>query len=649
LSGRRLACALLLLAGARGAWAQDATEWPSWGNDPGGARYADLRQISPENVARLEVAWTYRTGDVSDGTGGFGAKSAFEATPLLLEGTLFFCTPFNRVIALDPATGAERWSFDPKIDRKARYANQLTCRGVAAWRDPAADASAACALRIFTATNDARLFALDARSGRPCPDFGAGGAVDLNPGVGKQEWRGEYQTTSPPAIAADLVTVGSAISDNMRTDPPSGVVRAFDARSGRLRWAWDAAPPGPLPAGRAEGTGWALGSPNVWAPMSVDEARDLLFAPTGNPAPDYYGGLRRPLELYGSSVVALRASSGRVVWHFQTVHHDLWDYDAASQPTLSEIARDGKRIPAVIQGTKMGMLFVLNRETGEPLFPIEERPVPASRVPGEVSAPTQPFPVKPPPLAAHSLPPDGAWGLTPFDRGWCRDQLAKLRYEGIYTPPDLGEGSLMYPGNAGGINWGGVAVDPVRRVLITNVNQIPFLVSLRPSAQLDPAQVSGGMRSGEYAPQRGTPYAMRRKLFLSPLGVPCTPPPWGKLVAVDLDRGEVRWDVAFGTIRDASPVPLPIEVGTPNAGGPLLTSAGLVFIGAALDDYLRAFDTETGRELWRGRLPAGGQATPMSYLSGGRQFVVIAAGGNGSAETRLGDFVVAFALPAPAE
>jgi quinoprotein glucose dehydrogenase len=649
LSGRRLACALLALASARAAWAEAGTEWPSWGNDPGGARYADLRQISPENVARLEIAWTHRTGDVSDGT-GFGAKSAFEATPLLLENTLYFCTPFNRVIALDPATGTERWSFDPKIDRTARYANQLTCRGVAAWRDPAADPPAACSLRIFTATNDARLFALDARSGRLCPDFGVGGVVDLNPGVGKQEWRGEYQVTSPPAIANGIVAVGSAISDNMRTDAPSGVVRAFDARSGSLRWAWDAAPPGPLPAGRAAGTGWALGSPNVWAPMSVDEARDLIFAPTGNPAPDYYGGLRRPLERYGSSVVALRAASGQVLWHFQTVHHDLWDYDVASQPTLSEIARDGRRIPAVIQGTKMGMLFVLDRETGEPLFPIEERPVPASRVPGEVSAPTQPFPVKPPPLAAHALPGDGAWGFTPLDRAWCRQQLAKLRYEGIYTPPDLGEGTLMYPGNAGGINWGGVAVDPVRRILIVNVNQVPFRVSLMPAAQLDSAKLTGhGLHSAEYAPQRGTPYAMRRTLFVSPLGAPCTPPPWGKLVAVDLDRGEIRWDVAFGTLRDIAPVPIPIELGTPNAGGPLVTSAGLVFIGAALDDYLRAFDTETGRELWRGRLPAGGQATPMSYLSGGRQFVVIAAGGSGSAQTRPGDFVVAFALPAPAE
>ncbi len=644
---RKLGWALLLLASVRPAAGGGAgeTEWPSWGNDAGGSRYADLRQITSENAAQLEIAWTYRTGDVSDGTGSFGAKSAFEATPLLLAGTLYFCTPFNRVIALDPTTGAERWSFDPEIDLTARYANQLTCRGVAAWRDSAADASGSCSFRIFTATNDARLFALDARTGKSCPGFGAGGAVDLNPGVGRQEWRGEYQVTSPPAIAGDLVIVGSAVSDNQRTDAPSGVLRAFDARTGSLRWAWDVAPPGPMPAGRAEGTGWALGSPNVWAPMAVDEARDLVFVPTGNPAPDYFGGLRRPLERYGSSIVALRAATGAVVWHFQTVHHDLWDYDVAAQPTLTEIERDGKRIPAVVQATKMGILFVLHRETGEPLFPIEERPVPASRVPGEQSAPTQPFPVRPPPLVAHALPADAAWGLTPLDRGWCRDQLAKLRYEGIYTPPELGEGSLMYPGNAGGINWGGVAVDPARRVLIANVIQLPFLVSLLPSAQLDAAQASGHGLRGEYAPQRGTPYAMRRRIFLSPLGVPCTPPPWGKLVSVDLDRGEIRWDVAFGTIRDVAPLPLPIELGTPNAGGPLVTSAGLVFIGAALDDYLRAFDTATGRELWRGRLPAGGQATPMSYLSGGRQFVVIAAGGNGSAETRLGDFVVAFALP----
>jgi quinoprotein glucose dehydrogenase len=652
LRARGLGLLLLLLAGAARADEGEAgtSAWPSWGNDAGGSRYADLRQIAAENVESLEVAWTYRTGDVSDGKGAAPSKSAFEATPILAEGALVFCTPFNRVVALDPATGAERWSFDPRLDLTARYANQLTCRGVSAWRDANAAPADACATRIFTATNDARLLALDARSGRPCAGFGRGGEVDLNPGVGRQDWRGEYQVTSPPALAGGLVIVGSAVSDNRRVDAPSGVVRAFDARDGRLRWAWDVAPPGPLPAGRAPDSGYALGSPNVWAPMAVDEARDLLFVPTGNPAPDYYGGQRVALERYGSSLVALRASTGAVVWHFQTVHHDLWDFDVPAQPTLTGIRRDGRTIPAVVQATKMGMLFVLERETGAPLFPIAERPVPASDVPGEQAAPTQPFPERPPPLVAHGLPADGgAWGLTPLDRSWCRERLGRLRYEGIYTPPSLGEGSLMYPGNAGGSNWGGVAVDAERGLLVANVMQLPFVVSLFPSAEYESARAQQRHERVEISPQRGTPFALRREPLLSPLGVPCTPPPWGKLVAVDLEAGTIRWDVPLGTLYDVTPVPLPITLGTPNVGGPLLTGSGLLFIGAALDDFLRAFDAATGRELWRGRLPAGGQATPMTYLADGRQFVVIAAGGHGSAGSRLGDFMVAYALPREAD
>jgi quinoprotein glucose dehydrogenase len=377
--------------------------------------------------------------------------------------------------------------------------------------------------------------------------------------------------------------------------------------------------------------------------MAVDEARGLVFLPTGNPSPDYYRGNRPRADHYGSSVVALHAATGRVAWHFQTVHHDLWDYDVAAQPTLTTLVRGGHEIPAVVQGTKMGLLFVLHRETGEPLFPVEERPVPQGAAPGETLAATQPFPLKPPPLVRHGLTPDDAWGLTPFDRGSCRKRIEEsFRYDGIYTPPTL-QGSIMYPGNAGGINWGGVAVDAERQLLVVNVIDIPWIVTLLPAEDFErERRENPGV---EISPQKGTPYAMRREIFFSPLGLPCNEPPWGKLVAVDLQTGELRWELPFGTTRDLLPVPLALEYGLPSLGGPLLTKSGLVFIGASYDDYLRAYDAGTGQELLKLRLPAGGQATPMTYRVGGRQYVVIAAGGHARAETTLGDSLVAFALP----
>jgi quinoprotein glucose dehydrogenase len=617
-----------------------SSQWPSYGNDPGGSRYSELDDITPANVGDLQEAWSYRTGDVSDGRGANPSTTAFEVTPILVEGSLVFCTPFNRVIALDPATGSERWSYDPEIPLEdARYANQLICRGVSFWRDPKAASDAVCAGRIVTATNDARLIALDVRTGRPCPDFGEAGQVDLSRGVGPFHWRGEYQVTSPPAVAGDVLVVGSAVSDNHSVDAPSGVVRGFDARSGAMRWAFDLAPP-EHDRGSA---GFALGTPNVWAPMAVDEARGLVFLPTGNPSPDYYRGNRPRADHYGSSVVALHAATGRVAWHFQTVHHDLWDYDVAAQPTLTTLVRGGHEIPAVVQGTKMGLLFVLHRETGEPLFPVEERPVPQGAAPGETLAATQPFPLKPPPLVRHGLTPDDAWGLTPFDRGSCRKRIEEsFRYDGIYTPPTL-QGSIMYPGNAGGINWGGVAVDAERQLLVVNVIDIPWIVTLLPAEDFErERRENPGV---EISPQKGTPYAMRREIFFSPLGLPCNEPPWGKLVAVDLQTGELRWELPFGTTRDLLPVPLALEYGLPSLGGPLLTKSGLVFIGASYDDYLRAYDAGTGQELLKLRLPAGGQATPMTYRVGGRQYVVIAAGGHARAETTLGDSLVAFALP----
>jgi quinoprotein glucose dehydrogenase len=649
----RLAFAVLAAACATGACSRDeprasaaaggpAVAWPEYGGDAGGRRFTPLADVTPANVRRLRVAWTFRTGDLPESRGAHASTLASEVTPILVEGKLLLCTPYNRVIALDAETGALRWSFDPELDLSGRYANQLVCRGVSAWRDPGRAPGAPCRWRVFTATNDARLFALDAETGSPCRDFGSGGALDLNPGAGPQRWRGEYQVTSPPAIGRDLVIVGSAVSDNQRVDAPSGVVRAFDARDGSLRWAFDLAPPGfARTRENTSAEGFALGTPNVWAPISVDRERDLVFVPTGNPSPDYFRA-DDPRDHYGSSVVALRAATGEVVWSFQTVHHDLWDYDVAAQPTLFELARDGRRTPAVVAATKTGLLFVLHRETGEPLFPVEERPVPQGPAPGERLSPTQPFPLKPPPLVRQRLRPDEAFGLTPWDRGACRRRIEALRNEGIYTPPAL-EGTLVVPGNAGGINWGGVAVDEARGRLVVNVQDLPWMVSLVPRDAPPPEL---GFH-GELAPMDGTPYRLRRELVVSPLGVPCSPPPWGELVAVDLASGEVAWRTPFGTLRDVAPVPLPpLTVGVPNLGGVLLTGGGLVFVGAAFDRYFRAFDAATGEELWSARLPAGPQATPMSYRArdGGRQYVVVAATGYGRGGMPPGDAIVAFAL-----
>jgi quinoprotein glucose dehydrogenase len=660
--------------GPRGA---AAAEWPAYAGSPDGSHFAALTDITGDNVRTLRVAWTYRTGDVSDGSGGRPGTN-FEATPIMLDGTLYTSTPFGRVVALDAETGAERWAFDPHVNQGIATHDALTSRGVATWLDSTRVGAAVCRRRIFLATFDARLIALDARTGERCADFGERGEVDLRAGVRNIAFDlADYHESSAPAVVRGLVVVGSAISDNRRLDEPSGVVRAFDARTGALRWGWEplvdvapydaepkrgmtkrAAPgreapgreaPGREAPGRgAPGRGVPMvraGAANAWSTLSVDEERGLVFVPTGSASPDHFGGMRPGPNLHANSIVALHAETGAVAWAFQLVHHDLWDYDASSQPALFTLTRDGRSIPAVAQGSKTGSLFLFNRETGEPLFPVEERAVPASDVAGEQASPTQPVPLKPRSLAPQGLKPEDAWGVTFLDRGACRRRIASLRSEGIFTPPSV-RGTVEFPGFIGGMNWGGVAVDAARGLIVANTNRIAGVVTLIPRESPDAKRPNREWTALVYAAD-STPYVVRREILRSPLGAPCNPPPWSALSAVDVTTGEVKWEVPLGTLRDLTWIPTPSRWGSPTLGGPLATAGGLVFIAAAMDHTLRAFDIETGRELWHATLPASAQATPMSYRTriGGKQFIVISAGGHQEMHSKLGDYIVAFTLP----
>jgi quinoprotein glucose dehydrogenase len=636
-----------------------AVEWPAYAGSPDGSHFTPLADITRENVSSLRVAWTYRTGDVSDGTGGRPGTN-FEVTPIMLEGVLYTSTPFGRVVALDAETGRERWAFDAHVDVRIATHNALTSRGVATWLDEARDSSTACHRRILLATFDARLIALDARTGLRCTDFGRDGEVDLRAGVRNIAFDlSDYHESSAPAVVQSLVIVGSAVSDNRRLDEPSGVVRAFDARTGALRWSWEPladVPESVAQRARARGqtrhgepataaTPVRAGGANAWSTITVDEARGLVFVPTGSASPDHFGGFRPGQNRYANSIVALRAADGAVAWAFQIVHHDLWDYDVSSPPALFTMIRDGRPIPAVAQGSKTGSLFFFNRETGEPLFPVEERAVPASDVAGEHASATQPVPLKPPPLTPQGLKPGDAWGVTFLDRGACRRRISGLRSDGIFTPPSV-RGTVEYPGLLGGMNWGGVAVDAARGLVVANTNRLAGVVTLIPRESPEAKRPNHEWTALVEAAD-STPYAVKREILRSPLGAPCNTPPWSALSAVDVTTGEVKWEVPLGTLRDLTWLPTPSAWGSPTLGGPLATAGGLVFIAAAMDHTLRAFDTETGHQLWHFTLPASAQATPMSYRArvGGKQFVVIAAGGHQEMHSKLGDYIVAFTLP----
>jgi len=615
----------LLVSTARAQTKPDAG-WPTYSNDPGGTRYSPASQIDRNNVTQLKVAWTFHTGALPHDP-ELDKKAAFEATPILVDGKLFLSTPYDHVFALDPETGTKLWEFDPKLELPYG-SSEVTSRGVSAWRDPSGKAGSACRLRIFIGTLDARLIALDGATGKPCADFGSDGEVDLTTGV-KLRDPGDYQVTSAPAIVKDLVITGSSIGDNRAVTLERGIVRAFDVRRGKLRWSWD-----PIPW--AMNTSPRTGAGNAWSTISVDAGRDLVFVPTGSASPDYFGGIRKGDNKWANSVVALRASTGEFVWGFQVVHHDLWDYDVASQPALFAW-KDGT--PAIAITTKMGRVFVLNRLTGAPLLPVEERPVPKSDIAGEESWPTQPASTIS--LVPETFSPDDAWGKDAQERQWCADKIKATRFGDIYTPPSL-QGTLVFPSNVGGVNWGSAAYDPQRHLLFADTNRLPIFVKLIPRDDLAEAHKNASESDrlhGEFARQTGAPYAMFRTPLLSPNGIPCNAPPWGTVAAVDLFTGRKVWDVPLGSFMPG------MNTGTITLGGPMATAGGLVFTAATMDKYIRAFDVETGKELWKYELPAGGQATPMTYTFHGKQYLVISAGGHGKLGTKQGDAVVAFTLP----
>ncbi|NTZ72495.1 glucose/quinate/shikimate family membrane-bound PQQ-dependent dehydrogenase [Pseudomonas protegens] len=622
-------------------------DWAHWGNTTAGNRFAALDQINKGNIDQLQVAWIFRTGDLPESNGA-GAED--QNTPLQIGDTVYTCTAYGKVFALDADTGAERWKFDPQ-----GYApNWQRCRGLGyfdASATPVADASApaapaACTKRLFLPTGDARLIAINAETGKPCEGFGNQGTVDLKTDMGEIK-PGYYQQTSTPLVAGTVVIVGGRVADNFSTGEPPGVVRAFDVRSGELMWAWDPGNPATTkrpPAGET----YTRGTPNVWSAMSYDAKLGLVYLPTGNATPDFFGGQRTEFDdKWNSSIVAIDVKTGQVRWHFQTTHHDLWDFDLPAQPLLYDIPDDkGGVQPALAQVTKQGEIFLLNRETGKPIARVEERPVPQGNVPGERYSPTQPFSVEMPSIGNQTLTESDMWGATPFDQLMCRIQFKGMRHEGVYTPPGL-DHALQFPGSLGGMNWGSVSVDPTSNYMFVNDMRLGLANYMIPRDQI--AAGASGIEMG-VVPQEGTPFGAMRQRFLSAAGIPCQKPPFGTMSAIDLKTRKLVWQVPVGTVQDTGPLGirmhLPIPIGMPTLGASLATQSGLLFFAGTQDFYLRAFDTGNGNEIWKARLPVGSQSGPMTYVSPktGRQYILLTAGGARQSTDR-GDYVIAYALP----
>ncbi|MGO6817951.1 glucose/quinate/shikimate family membrane-bound PQQ-dependent dehydrogenase [Rhizobium brockwellii] len=615
-------------------------EWHQYGRTPFGQRYSPLDQITAENVSTLKEAWRYQTGDVKrpDDVG----ETTYQVTPLKVKDTLYLCTPHNWAIALDAKTGKEKWKYDANSGMNPDRQHQ-TCRGVTYYADPAVAAGQPCAERVYLPTSDARLIALDAVDGKVCTSFADQGVLHLETGM-RFNPAGYYYSTSPPVAVAGKIIVGGAVNDNYSTEEQSGVIRAFDINTGALVWNWDSGNPDaatPITAGQT----YTTNSPNSWSVFSVDEALGMVYIPLGNQVPDQIGINRSDnVEKFSSSIVALDIATGQLRWVRQTVHHDLWDMDVPAQPALIDLTKqDGTVVPALVGPTKQGDIYVLDRRSGEPIISVKEIPAPDGAVSGDHTSPTQPISdltFSPEPLQEKDM-----WGVSLFDQLACRIDFHRYRYEGRYTPPSL-QGTIVYPGNFGTFNWGSVAVDPERQIMFGMPTYLAFTSRLVPAADIPPrGQDEKGSEQGLNR-NDGAPYGVFMGPFLGLLKIPCQAPPWGYVAGVDLRTGKIAYMHKNGTVRDMTPLPLPFKVGVPGIGGPMLTKGGVAFLGAAVDNYLRAYDVTSGRELWQGRLPAGGQATPMTYMTDdNKQYVVMVAGGHGSVGTKPGDYVIAYTLP----